>query len=716
MASLNDWRLNTNPSSPLTFQKDKRLMNIINFLQFVFINAVTLLLALGIYSKIEKKKTLPLLDFITRLSVIFFSLILGLQIILGIFGQLNKNSLLVTLAILLIGLLFSPQRKKLLPNISCNLKELSPWMLLGLPILLITFIRLSNALLQVPLEYDNLAYHLPFTSEWLQSGSILTPYYSAFASPISHYPSNFELLDLWLMLPFHSDLLINLINFPILILFGLTLYKICRNFNLNKAVSTLATLIPLYMPVFLRQIGTPLVDLFFSLCFLYCIYFLQGLSKDRENKRLACYFGLSLGIFLGTKYLGIVYGGLLFIAFCLISKWKRTLVPTSIATILTGSFFYIRNWIDAGNPLFPVEIEILGQKIFTGYLGMNEKISSTSLLENVKDLTTLKEFALHFYYMTGWQSGLIAIASALAIFFLFKKKSKNRKTILLLLLATVAYFFLYYKAPYSYRDLTPNVRYSMMFLLSGTILIGLTFSKHKYLEWALKILCPFVFVLALFKLILFPSHTLIYNDIIALDLEILKDHLDIVLLNLTRLALGSALFYALYKKRLTIALIILALTFTNAYATLSISDTQRPQLKAHFYQKWYKENSNFVNLMKASDWFDQNANEASIAYSGFNFHYQFFGPTLNRKVDYININECSECRYPDYKSEPDSIRRDPNYENWLLNLEAKGKTHLVVDPTLTPGVESFETMWAFEHPEKFKEVFSIGSVHIYEIS
>jgi hypothetical protein len=677
------------------------------FIQFLFMNFAVLILSFGVLSKIEKKKKLPLLDFVLRLSLIFFSLIIVLQILLGIVGLLNKTAIVVSLAIILLGFLLSPLRKNFKkPQVSFSKKDLSSWQLLGLPILVLTFIRIANALLQIPLEYDNLAYHLPFATEWLQSGKLLTPYYSAFSSPISHYPSNFELLDLWLMHPFHSDLLVNLINFPILIIFALCLYKICRNFKLNKAISSLVVLLPLYMPVFLRQLGTPLVDLFFSLTFLYCIYFLQEISKNKKTKSTALYFGLALGLFLGTKYLGIVYGSILVLALLLISRTKKTIITASLGTVLTGSFFYIRNWINAGNPLFPVEINIFNYILFQGHAGMNEKISSTSLSNNVKDLGTLKEFIFNFHYMTGYQSVLIVIACSLSIFFLLKKSGKNLKPLLLLLIGTLVYFFLYYNSPYSYQALLPNVRYSMMFLLSGSLLIGLAFSRHKYLQKALCFMAPLVF---------FISFTSINNDIVPLDLDILKSNFSIVIATFICLILFLALGYSLYKKRLAASLALLVLVLGNVYYTLDFSQTQRPLLKTYFYQKWYQETPSFLDLMKVSDWFDQNANSASIAYSGFNFHYPFFGPSLNRQVEYININECVDCRYPDYKSDTDSIRRDPNYESWIRNLQLKEKTHLIINAILIPDVKIYERVWVLEHPQDFKEVYTAGNTYVYKI-
>ena len=324
-------------------------MNLHAFLEFIIINFALIFFSLSIVAHFHRLKSINFLDLVLKSSSLFFSFILLTQISLGAFGLLTYKNLLSLLFVLSLFFLFSPIKdslKKL--QVNYNTKELSPWQLLALPLFVIFFIRFINALLQIPLEYDNVAYHLPFVVEWFKTGDLMTPYYSAFASPIGYYPSNFELFDLWLLFPFKNDLLINLINFPIVVLAIACLYGLCRNFSFNKSVSSLVALLPFYMPVFLKQVGLPLVDLFFSLCFLLCIYFLQKIYKSPKSKALPlplfAYFGLSLGLFMGTKYLGLVYGILLVpvlihAAFYKRKKAKRSWIATSIAAGTGGDRF-----------------------------------------------------------------------------------------------------------------------------------------------------------------------------------------------------------------------------------------------------------------------------------------------------------------------------------------------------------------------------------------
>ena len=122
-----------------------------------------------------------------------------------------------------------------------------------------------------------------------------------------------------------------------------------------------------------------------------------------------------------------------------------------------------------------------------------------------------------------------------------------------------------------------------------------------------------------------------------------------------------------------------------------------------------------IDLIKVADWLNKNAPQGKIAYSGFNFHYPLYGRDLAREVDYININECADCRYVDYKNSEQSIRRDPDFDAWIFNLKKKNKEYLVVDPVKIKTVPSYEFEWANKNPDIFKEVFYVKNIHVFKI-
>lgn len=688
-------------------------MTLLQFLPFLALNIGIGISALLITLALNKFETPSREKLVLQTATAYFALIITTEIALGIFGQLTYINLALLNATITIILLGTTGRKALkIPRTPHTEIPYIALVIFFLPIAILLLVRLFNALLQIPLETDSIAYHLPFVVEWIKTGDLLTPYYSAFASPISHYPSNYELLDLWFMIPFRNDFFVNLINFPLLILFGTTVYNICRQLKASPNIAVAATALLIYMPVFLRQAGTPLVDLFFSLTFVLAIYFLLEIRANKNDYAPHIFFGLALGLFIGTKYLGIVFGVLPVLLFFIFAKKWLPLFAGLITTTITGAFFYIRNWLDAGNPLFPVDINIFGYHIFDGYFGINEKITSSSLLENVKDLPTLKEFLLNFQNMTGWQIIVIALGIATAIALPFFTR-KDRLAGLTLAIAAIIYFILYFKAPYTYRDLTPNVRYSMMFLITGTIATAFIVEKFKKLQLPFFLLTAAALIHSFFFLIFSPPANILYNDKMALDFALLLDYRSeaiFIIFSIFALAFLPLTFKGAHR---AIALFLAILFFWQSAAS---SLKAREELAPKFFTDWYTEDPRMIDLFEAATWFNKNANDAKIAYTGFNFHYHLYGRNLQREVDYININECLNCRYPDYKNSPDSIRRDPNYDNWLANLSAKEKTHLVIAPNMTPNVHSYEFEWAQNHPQKFEQVFAQNDVYVYKIN
>lgn len=163
---------------------------------------------------------------------------------------------------------------------------------------------------------------------------------------------------------------------------------------------------------------------------------------------------------------------------------------------------------------------------------------------------------------------------------------------------------------------------------------------------------------------------------------------------------------------------LIMVTFIFSGLLLNTTFEEREKLIPYFYDKWFianNPNREIRALLETAQWLDKNDPDAKIAYSGFNFHYHLFGRQLQREVDYININDCRHCRYQDFKDSSQSIRINPNFQNWIENLQAKNKKYLIVAPAHLGNVEIFEYEWAKMNRQNFKQVFKQGEVYIYRI-
>lgn len=697
--------------------------------------------SLFIASRLYRYKVEGTAKLILSVFTIFVSQIILIEIILGIIGKISYENILAltALSVIVTGIFWGKETFK---NLSTGVNKSSPSLLIlyimFLPLLILFLIRGFSAMLQIPLEYDVVAYHLPFVVEWINTKSLMNIYYTAFASPIGYYPGNYELLDLWMMIPFKNDFLVNILNFSLMIFLGITLYKILRNINLQKSTSLILSGLLFYMPVFMRQAGTGLTDTFFCLSFALSIYFLQEIHKNKNNpfkkhSNISAYifFGLNIGLLAGTKYPGILIGiiPILLLLIVLFSKSseKKLLEKFKLAgmsaasALLTGSFFFIRNWIDSGNPIFPVEVKAFGWKIFDGYLGTNEKLLNTSLIENIKDVEGIKTFIVQYYNLIGLP-GILAIISIIGVWgiFIYKLFTKNSKEDLklsiILLISSLLYLFLYINLPFSYSHIPQNTRYSMPFLIMGIINIGFVYSRIKAINPILDLAILSSIFYTLFLTILNPSASIELTDRIILDANLIKDYPLYFMLSSASFLFLFAAIYLIFtldsgrKKTLIIVPLMLAMIILRLpVATFAI--TEREKLIEHTRDTLQKDDK-IKSKINAAIYLDKNATNSKIAYSGFNYHYLLFGRNLQRQVSYININECDQCRYVDYKNSEKSIRRDPSYENWMKNLKKENKEYIVLDTEQSKE----EDGWAINNKKNFAPVFEESSIKIYKIS
>jgi len=713
----------------------------LQFLSFALLNLLVLANSSIISVALVKNTVKSWNKLFLSTFLIFSSQVFLTQITLGIFGALNYPSLwLLNLGVLLVTILIC-KKKKLLQKIEFpkpTKTKFFTFLAIFSPFIAILLVRYFNAVYQIPLEYDNVSYHLPFVVEWLKTGSLLPIHYSAYAGPLGYYPSNYELFDLWVMLPFGKDYFVNLISFVQFPLLIASIYQVCRNLKISHILSLIAAALFFYMPQTFRQMGVPLVDLFFALTFTTAIYFLQEFWKTKSKSDILL-FGISIGLFVGTKYLGVPYIGPLILGAIIVAlikfkKNKKKIIPITLisasAAFLTGGFWYVRNWIDSGNPIFPVEVKILGFELFQGYHNITDRLLSYSLLENVHSIDAFKSFLHGFYLMVGAQSVLLLVGfvllAGIAIFALIKKNKKTFLTSLILGLSSIFYFYFYWKSPYSHINLIPNVRYAMMFLIVACITASYVVQKIKPLR---KFFYFAIFTIISFNLsflIINPDPIIILNDRLMLDYYMIIDYWKPFIFFIILMGILTSSIYILtstnanIKKRALTAAVLFITFIIGSYALAMSALPERELIRERFQRAWYYDVPTSVeviySVIEAAEWFNENDTNANIAYSGFNFHYHFNGRDLQREVGYVNINECLECRYVDYKESENSIRRNPNFDDWMNNLKAKNKEYLVTAPQATAEVRNWEIEWAQQNPNKFELVFKAEEVYVFKIN
>src|SRR5690606_17423233 len=563
------------------------------------------------------------------------------------------------------------------------------------------------------------AYHMPIVVEWLQAGSLWEIFYAVWGGPLGYYPSHHELLLSWLILPFGNDYLANLLNFPIIAMTVIVIYKTLREMNVEPFLSWLAGALVMVMPIFLRQLGTGQVDVLMALgVFISWYYFLR--TYKRRDGVLLIPLLLNLALMLGTKYLAIIYSiPILVVFFFLHGFWRKThrfwwlWFLLILGTI--GSMWYWRNLLLTGNPLFPASVHIGDWMLFEGYTGLTERIQELSLWHRVTESGQWTEWLQAMIKETGWHMYLVVIAYALLVLEMLSKllftrmKRGEGKIYTLMLFFLPAYWYLYFTAPYTASMMEHNVRYAMPWLMLSMLMVVYVVYK---LGAARKGL-----VIGLMGIILWQFLTLVTavrsGNELFLELSYVSLHKGLFFMLFMILLLAFLSFDA-WRKHYARRYVFIGLTCVIAFVFFQQAGEARGLLRETSWQQKYS-----FPLMKAYEWIDEHVPPNAVIANSLNpFYYPLYGPELQRKVRYININACGECDYFTYHQQGMSVRDNANYDSWRENLRRAGVDYLVLGYSIRDGLEDvypYELEWVGQHPSDFLLEFEAEGVFVYKV-
>jgi hypothetical protein len=234
--------------------------------------------------------------------------------------------------------------------------------------------RLVLAVVLPPFAYDSLAYHLTAVAEWVQSGRIgPNPY----ALCCSRYPSNAELLFAWPTVFLGRDTVTDAVQILTALVGSLAVTGLARAAGVAAPASLTAGALFLLTPIVLTQANTDYNDVTVAALFLVALYFGVRLFTT-ARPTFALLAGAAAGLVLGTKTNGIVFAAAVavpvlgFLAYAAgtgrLAGRRAAAAGISFAgaALLLGGWWYGRNWIDTGNPVWPFQVDVLGHEVFRG--------------------------------------------------------------------------------------------------------------------------------------------------------------------------------------------------------------------------------------------------------------------------------------------------------------------------------------------------------------
>ena len=679
---------------------------------------------------------------LVAIGTLFYAFIILIFQALSPFHAITKTW--VAISCLLLALVSHLLWGKL-SNLKTDLEPIRSWVSDGLSsrwaVLLIicgfvVLLSLSRALLMPPLSWDCLTYHLTFAALWIKKGTLLLFNAPDQITDCAHFPINGEIFASWLLLPFHNDLLVNIMNFPITLLGGVSCYSIARELGLTRKEASFAPALICFAPVIHSQITTEQVDIaafaFYSASVLFTLrYLLTGYLNDYLLALVAT------GILLGIKYSGIPILGFIFIATTLktISLTRYSGFSKKLGLILLGLLIlctlggrqYVLNTIEARNPLYPFSLEIFHHEIFEGSHKWEQ----------------LKEWTLEYEKEHGWDK--FSLLEKEYRKFCYLLETAGPKFLLFLILAFISLF----TRP---RHVSKWVWYFLSLL--WIVPIGLFYAdtsanvarRGPWIESSTRFLSPYIALFTIQGLVLLKKISKYFRGIdfflvalLAWDLlHVNKAHISEVEMLYPFVALTIPLVFIMFK----LAVVKLKL-FSEKEKTFSISSglskwsiiiTKRwvtyalafiIMVVGLYFLQIYRDNTRHTYysvhfdpyylpriFLSGSEFLDQPNEKKTIAMAvehtsplGRWLFYPLLGRWLQNDIVYISAKY--KWAVPTWLHR--GLLRGDDFSIWLDNLKKKKVDYILVGmpwPT--------EYQWMKRHQDKFQLVFSDKESKIFK--
>ena len=223
---------------------------------------------------------------------------------------------------------------------------------------------------------DQTSFHLPGVARWIQDGTVwkIDQFVPLLAQ--GYYPNNGDVVLLSVVLPWHNDFLVRLPAAFFLATTAVAVFAVARELRASHAASVLAAAAIVSLPVVgYVTIPRALPDSIMWTTFACGVLF--GLRHARTGRRSDLVLaGVALGIAAGTKWYGVssvpVVLAVWLAARLVAARRERATTGAVVRDgLLAGGLalagmlvWLVRNLALSGNPVFPLNVEVLGVTIF----------------------------------------------------------------------------------------------------------------------------------------------------------------------------------------------------------------------------------------------------------------------------------------------------------------------------------------------------------------
>ncbi len=631
-------------------------------------------------------------------ALIFLSLVISCGGLLGSINQYHSTGfLIISIALLLsittIGII---KNKKMITqlirretSVKKTIKKYKPDFL--------RFINLKNVFRNSPLyllciivsiygfylplaEIDSISYHLPLSFHLINSHTIWDILHQGFTGINTYFPANHEILVSLTQLITHTTHF----AFIITLLGVMSFYNALTTYTEKKQRVTINIILLSFIsiPFFFKQLLNLQVDLFqFCLYGTGLTYLLITLLK-KSSQTLTLFF-LTAGLLIGTKFSGAAQIASIS-PFILLTFWQqrhhlKKIWYLPLLSIPTGMFWYFRNWIVTGNPVFGFDIKA-GPLHFIGHQKFMESFQGTTILDSINKnglQQTITAIQNHHDYPNLINNPFLLFFACIffvAILFIIiqilhykKTTARSRKNIFILIFSTFVFSIelsSYLKAPFTMSLWNETIRYSAGVLSILPILLVTIIKENRFLKYFTMIIC------SIFIIINLSTKSFLVDPI-------------------TTKTLGT---------------------------TFQTNKAQITQNQVYLSEKLegYRIIKPFLEKIQA----DQplpSPTIPKIALVGFTQYGLFY--LNNLQPVYLNTDGCTNCKYHDYRLEKDSIRANPNQEAWTKLVQEAQINYLLVGTTdpRNQTIQLWEKGWAEENPKIFEKILETSEMSLFKV-
>lgn len=370
---------------------------------------------------------------VTALALLFLSALIGAHLLPGVLGLLNREAVAVTAALLGMAASRVPAvaaaagpRMRTPPSASRAERGRASATLAVLGILAACAFALA-ALAQVrgesPSHVDAMSFALPGVAEWIGSGSIWDVGSFLPLIQVRTYPNNGDVLSLAAILPWSNDAFLRLTPVLLLGMIGTGVYAIGRELGAPWPTAALAAVAALGADVVASSaLYSIKPDAFMLATLVGGMLFLLRHSRSGARGDLVL-AGIGLGLAFGSRWYGITAVAVVlatWVAWMLIRRRAPRAVLGEGAllgavVLAAGGFWLLRNLVLTGNPVYPVDVDLLGVGIFDAPRDMLTEDFGFSVTDRLDQAGFARHELVPALGAAFGLPGLVAVGGALVV-------------------------------------------------------------------------------------------------------------------------------------------------------------------------------------------------------------------------------------------------------------------------------------------------------------